>query len=33
MIFEKAKAFYDEVEMSDKCNFSDDTNKALPVRM
>jgi hypothetical protein len=32
MIIEKAKSFYDEMKITDKCTFSDISNKILPVR-
>jgi hypothetical protein len=31
-IMEKAKSFYDELEIADKCTFSEGNNKKLPVR-
>jgi len=33
MITEKYKYFYDEVKITDKCTFSEGSNKKLPVRI
>ena len=33
MITGKAKYFYDEVKITDKCTFLDGRNKKLPVRI
>jgi hypothetical protein len=32
MITEKVKSFYDEIKISNKCTFSEGSNKKLPLR-
>ena len=32
MIIEKAKSFYNEIKITDKCTFSEGSNKKLPVK-
>jgi hypothetical protein len=32
VVIEKVKSFYDEVKVTDKCTFSEGSNKKLPVR-